>query len=138
MRMIYTFFTLFEGKSTDQDAPAVEKIGRYFLKVPAPASRSLSMPGKLFQRGADYAMLLVESNIRFLAQCNFRDPVIVGTAVGRIGNSSYQFQHGLFQKGICVALGETVMVCAQHGKPVTVPDDVRAHMLPMLIRGAHQ
>ncbi|MBV7477598.1 acyl-CoA thioesterase [Pseudomonas sp. PDM31] len=112
-------------------------IGRYLESARARFQIAVYAGKKLFQRDADYAMLLVESNIRFLAECNFPDPVIVGTALGRIGNSSYQFQHGLFQNGICVALGEAVMVCAQHGKSVTVPDDLHAHMRPMLIRGAH-
>lgn len=110
-------------------------IGRFFESSRARFQREIYAGKKLFQRDAEYAMLLVENNIRFLAECNFPDPVIVGTALGRIGNSSYQFVHALFQNNTCVALCEAIMVCAQHGKPVAVPDDVRARMQPMLIRG---
>lgn len=111
-------------------------IGRFFESARARFQIEIFAGIKLFQRDADYAMLLAESNIRFLAECNFPEPVMVGTVLDRIGNSSYQFQHGLFQNGICVALDESVMVCAQHGKAVAIPDDVRARMQPMLKGGA--
>lgn len=113
-------------------------IGSYFESARARFQIEVYAGKKLFQRDAEYAMLLVENNMRFLAECNFPESVIVGTALGRIGNSSYQFVHALFQNGVCLSLCEAVMVCAQHGKPVAVPDDVRARMLPMLIRGAAQ
>lgn len=109
-------------------------ISRFFESARARFQVEVYAGKKLFRRDADYAMLLVENNARFLAECNFPDPVIVGTGLGRIGNSSYEFQHALFQNGACVALGEAVMVCAQHGKPVPVPADVRARMQAQLIR----
>lgn len=108
-------------------------ISRFFESARARFQVEVYAGKKLFQRDADYAMLLVENNVRFLAECNFPDPVIVGTGLGRIGNSSYEFQHALFQNGGCVALCEAIMVCAQHGRPVPVPADVRARMERMLI-----
>lgn len=109
-------------------------IGRFFESARARFQIAVYAGKKLFQRDADYAMLLVENNIRFLAECNFPDPVVVGTGLGHIGNSSYEFQHALFQNDKCVALCEAVMVCAQHGKPVPVPDDVRSRMQLQLVK----
>ena len=108
-------------------------IGRYFESARARVQLDLYQGKKLFQQNADYAIMLVENNIRFLAECHFPEPVTVASALGHIGNSSYQFQQGLFQEGVCVALSEATMVCAQHGKAVPVPDDVRARLQAMQI-----
>jgi acyl-CoA thioester hydrolase len=111
-------------------------IGRYFESARARMQLGLFAGNKLFQRDADYAMMLVENNIRFLAECNFPDPVQVGSGLGKLGNSSYVFQHGLFQDGKCVSLCEAVMVLARDGKPVPIPDEVRSRMQTMLVSGA--
>lgn len=112
-------------------------ISRFFESARARFQLQVYSGHRLFTPDADFAMLLAETNVRFLAECNFPDPVEVGTALGRIGNTSYQFQHALFQNGECVALGDAAMVVAQGGRPVPIPDDVRARMQPMLIRHEH-
>src|SRR5690606_8935568 len=96
-------------------------IARYFERARARFQVQAYAGYRLFRRDADFTLLLVENNIRFLAECNFPEPVTVGTGLGHIGTSSYQFRHALFQNGTCVALCDAAMVCAQDGKPVPVP-----------------
>jgi acyl-CoA thioester hydrolase len=110
-------------------------IGRFFESARSRAQLDMYAGRKLFHRDADYAILLVENNTRFLAECHFPDPVIVGSAIGHIGNSSYQILQGLFQHGICVALCDAALVCAAHGKPTPLADEVRQRMMAMTMRG---
>lgn len=113
-------------------------IARYFESARARLQLELYTGYRLFQSGADFAMLLVENNVRFLAECEFPGPVIAGTAIGHIGKSSYQFLHGLFQHERCVALCEAIMVCAKCSKSIPVPEEVRGRMESMRIRSTYQ
>jgi acyl-CoA thioester hydrolase len=53
----------------------------------------------------------------YLAQAHYPGSVEVGSAIGRIGSSSFVMSQACFQNGACFALSQAVMVKARHGKP---------------------
>jgi acyl-CoA thioester hydrolase len=87
-----------------------------------------------YQSGSGYSGVIVESTIRYLAECNFPAPVEIGIAIAHAGNTSYLFQQALFQNGECIGLCDTAAVMLQHGKPTRIPDDVRARLQAMVPR----
>ena len=60
----------------------------------------------------------------------FPGEVDIGTAITRIGNSSYTLIQGLFRDGECVASAEVVSVLIDRdtGKPTPIPDKLRTLM----------
>lgn len=72
--------------------------------------------------------IVAEYTIRFLGEVNFPDPVIVGTNIGRMGNSSFSCQQALFVSGQCVGLSDAAMVLTFEGKPTRIDDDLRGKM----------
>lgn len=108
-------------------------IGRFFESARARFQLQIYDGHKPFTPEAEYRMLLVENNMRFLAECHFPDPVDIGTGIGHIGNSSYRFQHGLFQNGNCVALAEAAMVAVKDDKPAPLPSLVRERLQQMRV-----
>jgi acyl-CoA thioester hydrolase len=109
-------------------------VGRFYESARARFQMQVFDHRNFFTRDATYSMMLVEVTMRYLAECNFPDPVEVGVGVSRIGNSSYVMQQALFQKGACVGLCEAVMVLTTRGKPTHIPADTRERMTPMLLR----
>lgn len=62
------------------------------------------------------AVVMVQANLRYLAEGYFPKPVVVATAAAHIGNSSYIFHQGLFQEGKCLGLCDTTFVYVEAGK----------------------
>jgi acyl-CoA thioester hydrolase len=111
-------------------------IGRFFESARARFQLKIYDGHKPFTPEADYRMLLVENNMRFLTECHFPDPVDIGTGIDHIGNSAYSFQHGLFQNGRCVALAEAAMVAVKDGAPAPLPAHIRRRLEQMLVSSA--
>jgi acyl-CoA thioester hydrolase len=70
-------------------------------------------------------MLLIEARLKYLAEGHYPEPVEVRTGIGHIGNSSYRLHQALFQQDRCIGLCEAVMIYTLHGKPTTIPQDLR-------------
>lgn len=77
--------------------------------------------------------ILARSDCEYLAKVEFPDTVWVSTRVVRIGNSSFEMENRAYSEaGNCLcARGMATLVMVdynQQGKPVRVPEDVRAGM----------
>jgi acyl-CoA thioester hydrolase len=54
--------------------------------------------------------VLVQSNIELIGQLHWPGEVVIGSRVVKIGRSSVALRHALFQKEICAAVSDAVMV----------------------------
>lgn len=73
--------------------------------------------------------IVAQYTIRFLGEVNFPGQVTVGTAIGRIGNSSFDCQQALFVDDQCVGLSDAAMVMTFEGKPARISDELRTKMV---------
>src|SRR5690606_1406029 len=87
-----------------------------------------------YEKKTGYSGVIVESTIRYLAECNFPAPVELGLAITHIGNTSYAFAQGLFQNGACIGVCDTAAVMLHDGKPAPIPSAVRERLLAMASR----
>jgi len=69
-------------------------------------------------------LLYVTVAIEYLAEGRYPGLLTVGTAISRIGGSSFGEAGGLFQDGRCIALCEAVNVFARNGRPEKLPADI--------------
>jgi acyl-CoA thioester hydrolase len=76
------------------------------------------------------AWLVVHFEVSFKASTGYPGSVDVGTAVLRIGNSSYVLGHGVFAGDICLATAKTTTVFGdrQNGGKRSIPDNLRHHL----------
>lgn len=71
--------------------------------------------------------LVVSFAVEFHGAIGYPGTVEIGTAVRRIGTSSYTLTHGVFSGGECCATAETVTVCGdrQEGGSRPLPEGAR-------------
>jgi acyl-CoA thioester hydrolase len=73
--------------------------------------------------------VVAESGCKYNAELKFPDPLIVGLAVTRLGNSSVTYRLGIFQEGQAVAaVGHWVHVYVDRAtrRPVPIPGEIRS------------
>jgi acyl-CoA thioester hydrolase len=73
--------------------------------------------------------VVAESGCRYFAELKFPDPLVVGLAAVRIGNSSVTYRLGIFTAdGPVAAVGHWVHVYVDRTsrRPVPIPDTIRA------------
>ena len=73
--------------------------------------------------------VVAESGCRYLAELRFPEPLSVGLAVTRLGNSSVTYRLGLWaQGGPVAAVGHWVHVYVERAgrRPVPIPEPIRA------------
>ena len=86
-------------------------------------------------RPSDGVQLLFASiAIDYVSLGEYPGMVQVGTAVGRIGRSSFSQSAGIFQNGRCVALCNAVTVFAIDSKAAELPPEIRAALERVLVR----
>lgn len=81
------------------------------------------------------SLLLATITIEFLRQGRYPGSVEVGTAVTRVGGSSFGLGQAAFQDGACVALADCVMVKASQGGPVPLTEAERALLAGVAFAG---
>ncbi|WP_223427565.1 acyl-CoA thioesterase [Alcanivorax limicola] len=98
----------------------------WFLEAREPVLR-LFQPDLDFRRGG---LALVRTEIDYLAETRFGEPVDVTTEVQRIGNSSFVLAHTLHQAGRITARGIATMVNFDPAtrRAVPVPESIRAQL----------
>jgi acyl-CoA thioester hydrolase len=78
--------------------------------------------------------IVAESGCRYFSELHFPDPLVVGVAVTRLGNSSVTYRLGVFRAGVkdtepqaVAAVGHWVHVYIDRAsrRPVPIPDAVR-------------
>ncbi len=73
--------------------------------------------------------VVAESGCKYFAELKFPDPLVVGLAVARLGNSSVTYRLGLFGEGQAIAaVGPWVHVYVdrESRRPVPIPGEIRA------------
>jgi acyl-CoA thioester hydrolase len=73
--------------------------------------------------------VVAESGCKYFAELKFPDPLVVGLAVARLGNTSVTYQLGIFQEGQAVAaVGHWVHVYVDRTsrRPIPIPDAIRS------------
>ena len=73
--------------------------------------------------------VVAESGCKYFAELTFPDPLVVGLAVARLGNSSVTYRLAIFQQdGPVAAVGHWVHVYVNRGtrRPVSIPATIRA------------
>lgn len=68
-------------------------------------------------------------HIEFYAEIFYPGELKIGSAVTRIGRSSFEVLQGVFNEDSCVASAVASCVLLQAGKPHAISDDVRRHLL---------
>ena len=73
---------------------------------------------------------LVRFTVEYHRPLFFPGEVDIGTAITRIGRTSYTLVQGLFRDGQCVASAEviSVLIDTQTGAPTPIPNEVRSVM----------
>lgn len=97
-----------------------------FLREPG---NMLSLP--------DTTSVLARLDINFLKELHWPGTVEIGTGTAEIGRSSYTFLQAIFRDGVCAATGRAtmVMIDAETRKARPLPDDVRARLEALRLRG---
>src|SRR5262245_25348164 len=90
-------------------------IARFFEEGRAALNMALFGVDTMVRPDSRAQMLIAAVSIEYLSEGNYPGEVNVGTAVSRVGRSSYTLAQGLFQAGHCIALCEAVMVFAADG-----------------------
>ena len=74
--------------------------------------------------------VVAESGCRYFAELKFPDPLVVGLAVTRLGNSSVTYRLAIFEEpaDAVAAVGHWVHVYVDRAtrRPVPIPDTIRA------------
>ena len=74
-----------------------------------------------------HGFLVAEVSISYLAEGHYPDPLTVGCGVARVGTASFTIAQGLFQRGRCIGVADSVLVHVLRGEgPSPLPDVVRA------------
>ncbi len=81
------------------------------------------------QRTAGERWLIARVEVNYLAEAHFPDPIIVASAVGRIGTSSWDIISAAFQGGACVGLCDSTLVFTGPDGPRPIGDDLRAALM---------
>jgi len=93
--------------------------------------------GVLDYRDASVIGIVVETKCQFLKELAFPDVVEAGIRIARLGNSSVQYDIGLFRGDDPepAAIGHFVHVYVdrESRRPVRIPDHVREAMAPLVV-----
>lgn len=89
----------------------------------------------LFESEASYAPVLADLHVQYLYPGYFPGTVQIGLGVSRLGRSSIGLQQGLFQKGRCIGVSDTVLVLTGPSGSVPVPEEVRVRLRAMAVPG---
>ncbi|NVJ92238.1 MAG: acyl-CoA thioesterase [Methylocystaceae bacterium] len=71
--------------------------------------------------------VIANLNITYRLPVDYPNDILIGTKIGKIGNSSVIIHQGLFTKDVCFSTAETVLVKAdlKTGKSVPFSDDMK-------------
>lgn len=81
-------------------------------------------------------VLVAVVTINYLREGSYPEDVIVGTGIGKIGNSSWTLVQGMFQHGQCIATCDTVVVCKTDGQSKPLRPELVTELETMLAKPA--
>ena len=90
----------------------------------------------LIQRGV--GVPIVDLKTEFLGMCRYGDDVTISLALSRLGNASIGMQYEINSGQLRKLKATAVIVYSQvpHGKPVSIPEDLRQALQPYLQNGS--
>ena len=83
-----------------------------------------------FARDESISWLIVHFEISYLAAIGYPGRVSVGSAITRIGTTSYLLGHGVFSDDLCIATAKTTTVFGdrESGEKRPIPDQLRMEL----------
>lgn len=84
----------------------------------------------------DTAAMVVRTSIDLMKELFPPGRIDIGTGLARIGRTSFTLTQGLFHRGTCVAVAETVLVCFSRAtrRPVVPGEDVVERAVALTLR----
>jgi len=110
-------------------------IARFFEEGRAACSIEAFGMDSMLNPGDGRIMLLASNIIDYIAQAYYPGEVEVGTALLRVGNSSFLLGQAAFQNGKCFALANGTTVKALHDKAAPLTEEERAQLQRFAFRG---
>ncbi|HEY2029027.1 MAG TPA: thioesterase family protein [Myxococcales bacterium] len=108
----------------------------YYSYFDTVVNRYLTDHGVLHLHESQSFGVIVETGCKFHASVAFPDVLEVGLRVSKLGNSSVQYELGVFKKGSieCAAEGKFVHVYVDRTtrRPVPIPPETRAVLQPLV------
>ncbi len=80
---------------------------------------------RLWNRGEGSRFIAARVAIDFLAESHYPGQIRTGTRVSKIGKSSVTTLSGVFKDGVCIAVGECVLVHLNDGGSAPLTDAMR-------------
>jgi acyl-CoA thioester hydrolase len=108
--------------------------GRYFEEGRAELNIRLFGPDCMIAPAEGQQLLFASVTIDYIRQAHYPGELTIGTAIARVGGSSWVVVQAAFQAGQCFALADAVMVKASHGKGAPLTDIERGAMQQYLLR----
>lgn len=108
-------------------------IGSFYEEGRAQLNRACFPPD--MRRAHKMRMLIADVHIQYLAEAHYPGDLIVGAGIGHIGRTSYRIDLGLFQKGQCVGVCETVLVNTDASGVAPIPEEGRTALETVKVQG---
>lgn len=135
-RSAYVAFDRITTRWMDNDAYRHVNNVVYYSFFDTAVNRMLIQGGALDIERSPVIGLVVETQCRYFRPLAFPDDVVAGVRVGKLGNSSVTYEIGLFrnEEEEASAQGHFVHVYVERemGRPVPMPENVRAVLLKLL------
>ena len=109
-------------------------LGRFFEEARASMNMGLFGVDTVVRPSAGVQLLFANIAIDYVSQGRYPGMVSIGTAVSKIGRSSFTQAAALFQDDRCIALCDAVTVFAKDGQAADLPSDIRAALETLSFR----
>jgi acyl-CoA thioester hydrolase len=71
--------------------------------------------------------------VNYLGEGSYPEPVIIGSGIGEVRNSSWTIVQAMFQNGRCISTGDTVVACRGPDGALPVKAELRAKLERLLV-----
>jgi acyl-CoA thioester hydrolase len=137
LRSAYSRFKTVATRWNDNDVYGHVNNVVYFEFFDTAINAFLIANGVLDLARSDTVGLVVDNRCTYFSSIKFPDEVHVGIAITRLGNSSVEYEVGVFknEEQVCSALGRFVHVYVDRstGRSTTIPSEVR-RVLSQIVR----
>ena len=106
---------------------------RYLEEARASLNMHLFGEDALVRPSGERQLLMASTRIEYVNQGRYPGQIEVATGILRAGRSSFTHAAALFQDGLCIALGDSVMVHAVDGLPAPVAEDAKERFAQIMI-----
>jgi acyl-CoA thioester hydrolase len=135
LRKDFPFFVELVTRWADNDVYGHVNNATYYSYFDTVVNRFLTDRGLLDLHQSQSFGVIVETGCKFHASVAFPDVLEIGLRVAKLGNSSVQYELGVFKKGAseCAAEGRFVHVYVDRAtrRPVAIPPETRAALQPL-------